>query len=163
MIKTISKISFVALTIGVLALPGTSQAAGGAIIGTQAAGSISGGGLTATSGLAGGVMNLYYQGKLSDKSAFEVHFMTDSGLSVYGAAYKGYFGNGGYANAPFWRAGASLYDLGGLASATTLDIGAGYDFKLGNNFVMGLEGIYAYSIDSGGSITNLGVNVGYMF
>jgi len=163
MIKTIRKASYIALALGIFAAPGTSHAAGDAIVGTQVAGQISGGGSSATSGLAGGVVNLYYQGKLSNSTAFEVHFMNDTGLTVYGGAYKAYFGDGVYANSPFWRAGLSIWDFGGFASATTVDVGAGYDFKVGTNLVMGLEGVYVYSLDTGGSITSLGFNVGYMF
>jgi hypothetical protein len=163
MIKTIKKASYIALALGALAVPGTSHAAGDAIIGTQAAGQISGGGSSATSGLAGGVMNLYYQGKLSNTTAFTAKFMNDSGLSVYGGAYKSYFGDGSYANAPYWALGLSIWDFAGLASATTVDASVGYDFTVSSKLVMGLDATYVYSLDTGGSITSLGLNVGYMF
>ena len=163
MIKTIKKASFIVLVVGAFAVPGTSHAAGDAIVGTQAAGQISGGGSSATSGLAGGIMNLYYQGKLSNSTAFTAHFMTDSGITVYGGAYKSYFGNGSYANSPYWAVGLSIWDALGLASATTVDASIGYDFTVSSNIVMGLDATYVYSLDTGGNITSLGFNVGYMF
>jgi len=163
MIKRIKKASFIALALGAFAVPGTSHAAGDAIIGTQVAGQISGGGASATSGLAGGVFNMYYQGKLSGNTAFVAQIQSDTGLTVYAGAYKAYFGGGEYANSPYWAAGLGVWDFGGLGSATTIDASIGYDFKVSSNFVMGLDATYVYSTNTGNGITSLGFNVGYMF
>jgi len=161
--QTIKKVFFITLALGAFTVPGTSQAAGDAIVGTQVAGQISGGGSSATSGLAGGVFNMYYQGKLSNNSAFVAQIMSDTGLTVYGGAYKSYFGDGSYANSPYWALGLAVWDFGGLGSATTLDASVGYDFTVSNNIVMGLDATYVYSLDTGGNITSLGFNVGYKF
>jgi len=163
MIKSGKKTSLILLVLGTLTIPGVSYAAGDNIVGTQAAGQISGGGASATSGLAGGVFNIYYQAKLSDSTAFVAQIQSDAGLNVYAGAYKAYFGGGEYANSPYWALGLGVWDFGGLGSATTIDASIGYDFKASSNLVLGLDATYIYSTNTGGNITSLGFNVGYMF
>ena len=163
MFKSIRKTALISLALSAMTFPGTSQAASSSIVGTQVVGSISGGGSSATSGLAGGVFNLYYQGQLSRSSAFIAQLQSDTGLTVYGGAYKSYFGGGRYANAPYWAAGLAIWDFGNLGNATTIDGSVGYDFRVGTNLVMGMDATLAYSLNSGGSVTSLGFNIGYMF
>ena len=161
--KRISRSVSRILVVSALLTASISSHAGDNIIGTQVWGQLSGGGSSATSGLAGSVLNLYYQGKLSDKSAFVLSFQTDSGLNVYSGAYKGYF-SGKYANAPYWALGAGIYDFGGFASVTTANASIGYYMAATENIVVGFDATYASAISGGsGSLTSLGVNVGYMF
>ena len=159
MTQAIYKISIILLALTGLLIPVAGQAAGNSIVGSQVVGTISGGGTSDTSGLAGGVFNVYYQGKLGRTSAIFAQFQSGSGWSAYGGAYKSYFG-GGYLNSPYWAAGLGVWDFGSLGNATTVDGSLGYDFR---NLVFGLDATLAYSLDTGGSVTNLGFNIGYKF
>ena len=75
MFKSIKSVSFIVFALGAIIFPGTSHAAAGdSIVGTQVVGQVSGGGASETSGLMGGVFNLYYQGRLSRNSAILAQF-----------------------------------------------------------------------------------------
>ncbi|MGW8246575.1 MAG: hypothetical protein ACWGOV_00570 [Acidiferrobacterales bacterium] len=163
MLKSTKKNTLLVATLGLFALSGTSHAVSNSIVGTQIVGSINGGGSSMTSGLAGGIFNLYYQGRLSRSSAIIAQFQSDPNFSVYGAAYKSYIGNKRYTNAPYWKLGASIYDQGSLNNATTADIGVGYDFMIGRNLIFGIDGTFSTSLNSGGSVTYFGFNIGYGF
>ena len=163
MFKAIKNNMTLMAALGLLVLPGTSHAVSNSIIGTQVVGSINGGGSSMTSGLAGGIFNLYYQGRLSRSSAIIAQFQSDPNFSVYGAAYKSYIGNKHYTNAPYWKLGASIYDQGSLNNATTADVGVGYDFTISRNLIFGIDGTFSTSLNSGGSVTYFGFNIGYGF
>lgn len=164
MIKLIRSVSFILFALATVIFPGTSHAAAGdSIIGTQVVGQVSGGGASDTSGLVGGVFNLYYQGRLSRNSAILAQFQSGSGWSSFGGAYKSYFAGGRYINGPYWAAGLGVWDFGTLGNATTVDGSLGYDFTVGRNLVFGLDATLAYSLDTGGNVTNVGFNVGYKF
>jgi len=163
MIKSIKIFAVLVSTLALTAFPCASYAAHDSIVGTQVVGSINGGGSSKTSGLAGGIFNIYYQGRLSRSSAFMAQFQSDANFSVYGAAYKSYVGDKRYTNAPYWKLGASIYDFGSLNNATTLDAGVGYDFTIGRNLVFGVDGTFSLSLNTGGNVTYFGFNLGYGF
>ena len=162
MLNLIRRISFTVIALGLITLPAAGQAAGNSIVGTQVVGQVSGGGGSDTSGLMGGVFNLYYQGKLSRNSALLAQFQSGSGWSEFGGAYKSYFAGGRYTNGPYWAAGLGVWNFGTI-NETMIDGSLGYDFAVGTNLVFGLDATLGLSLNSGNSITNLGFNIGYKF
>jgi hypothetical protein len=154
--KNIKKIFLAAMFL----LPVNSFAAGGSMVGTDAFADVA------------GLVNVYYQHKLSEKSAAVVSYATLSGsfsgatvdLTSLAISYKSYFnqiGKGGY-----WKAGVAMLNisvtsgtLSGSGSGTLPTIAAGYEMSMAPNFVLGFEGGLGATTGAG----FLGINTAYMF
>jgi len=122
-----------------------------------------------------GLVNVYYQHKLSEGSGVTVGYSSLSGsyldanikLTSLAVSYKGYFSN--YADGGYWQLGAASLDItlnsGTLSSG--LSVGSvispivvfGYESTLGSNFVLGVEA--GFGTNQGLGI--FGINAAYMF
>lgn len=119
-----------------------------------------------------GVVNLYYQGKINDSSAWVVGYSSVSGsfgggtitATMFSGGYKGYFSN--YADGGYWQVGAGFLDVSS-ASGSLFNVGTavipfatvGYEATMGSNFVLGGEA----GLGTGLGWGFLGVNAAYMF
>ena len=120
-----------------------------------------------------GLTNIYYQHKLSKKSAATIGYASLNGtyldatveLSSISLSYKGYFSE--YANGGYWQLGASSININVTSGtlSTAVDSGIlpvvliGYESTLGSNFVLGVEG--GFGTNQGLGI--FGINASYMF
>jgi len=107
----------------------------------------------------GSIANAFYQGKISEDSAFMVEVASDLGVNLFQGSYKKYFA-GSYANAPF-LAGGLLLATGGGSSVSGFFGKIGYDFTIGNNLV--LSPYYGAGSVSGYNFGGVGFDVGYKF
>jgi len=109
---------------------------------------------------ADGVPNIYYQGKISDKSAWLVDVGSGDVLGITITAvsglYKGYFTD--YSNGAYWFLGGSFASGGGISATAGLG-GVGYEVTLGQSFVLG--GLVGVAFGSGGSANVYDVTIGY--
>jgi len=120
-----------------------------------------------------GLVNVYYQHKLSDSSAVAVGYLTGTGsvaggsitVSSFSAGYKGYFSN--YADGGFWEVGAAFANVTGSGSGSSVNVGSvtlpilivGYEKTMGSSFVLGGE----VGLGTGQGMGILGLNVAYKF
>jgi hypothetical protein len=105
---------------------------------------------------ADSIANVFYQGKLSNSSAFLVELATTSGATMVQGSYKAFFG-GRYANAPY-VAGGVLLVTSSSTSVTGLVGKIGYEFKVGRSLV--LSPYYGIVTVSGYNFDGIGFNVG---
>jgi len=135
------------LTAVILSVPGIARAEG-TVVGTDAYALV-----------ADGIGNVFYQGKVSDNGAVLVEFASDANINLVQGSYKIYF-SGKYANAPYIAPGF-LYATNGSSSITGFVGKIGYDFTVGNSFVLSpYYGVINVSGYTGGGI---GFNVGIKF
>lgn len=122
-----------------------------------------------------GLVNVYYQHKLSKTSGVSVGYASLSGdyldanikLTSFAVSYKGYFSN--YANGGYWQLGAASLNVtlnsgslgSGLVSGsqTIPVVLVGYESTIGSNFVVGIEA----GLGTNQGLGILGVNAAYMF
>lgn len=108
--------------------------------------------------LAQGAPNIYYQGKLSDKTAWLVDVGTVSSATAIFAYYKGYTGD--YANSLYWKAGGAVVTVGG-ASGAAASAAVGYEATVAGSLVVG--GFVGILAGSGGTATAYDISIGYKF
>jgi hypothetical protein len=119
-----------------------------------------------------GVLNIYYQHKLSDSGAVVLGYGSVNAIdlggsfgtltaSAIGVSYKGYFSD--YANGGYYQVGGSSINISSSTAGAASGIGIiavlGYEAKLGKNFIMGGE----VGLGTANGFGLIGVNAGYMF
>ena len=106
---------------------------------------------TGALGFLTGIPNAYFQGRISDRTAFTVEFANANDISFLdstfsatgiGGTFKGYVNN--YANGVFWKLGAAYLDVSvgdyyGSTSAITPIALVGYEKFIPNGLVYGGE------------------------
>jgi len=120
-----------------------------------------------------GLMNLYYQHKLSDSSSAVLGYTTGTGdvsggsitLTSFSAGYKGYFSD--YADGGFWEIGAAFLNVTGSTGSSSVNVGSvtlpilvvGYEKTMGSSFVVGGE----VGLGTGQGLGVFGLNAAYKF
>lgn len=118
-----------------------------------------------------GITNVYGQFPISDNSAIVATYSTINGAylsgsleaSVSSVSYKKYFSD--YARGGYWQAGAAYYNV--VASTVTSVSGSavvpilvgGYEWTIGESFVLGTEG----GLGTGGGWGFFGINAAFQF
>lgn len=108
--------------------------------------------------LSQGAPNIYYQGKINEKSAWLVDVGTTSGATAVFGYYKGYITD--YANGPFWKAGGAYASFNG-SSGGAASVALGYEATVADKFVIGA--FLAGFAGSGGNSTGWDISLGYKF